>query len=357
MDSSADFSEDSFDVANWVNSALSLKPGSDDLEAFLASLAMKVHVLAQDYTDQLETGMSDAASTMPRVSGEIEHVEDILSSVSADMKELASSLNSFDQRNIAGVDALSRLDMLKSNMEDVVATLNEHAQWSILVREAKTLLESGGRLADSADRISTMQHSLELLSQMPGHEDRLETCEVMSSALLAAVHPRVKADVEASKIDIAAMHEYLHVFSKLGKKDELLSRYIQGRPSVLVSQWLDYSPMTSSFIIFFQHFLESFEEFLHAEQLNICMMFGDDNDSNQKLQTVSERINLKNDTQMKVFMDQKQSLKDSYIDSYSSNESNIAPNNLHHLEVLVCIFEECVKGTTAINSYVILYTF
>ena len=32
------------------------------------------------------------------------------------------------------------------------ATLEEHARWSQVVREAKNFLESGGRLSDSADR-------------------------------------------------------------------------------------------------------------------------------------------------------------------------------------------------------------
>ena len=68
------------------------------------------------------------------------------------MKNLSSQLNNFDQRNVLGVEDLSRLDTVKVNMEKCKATLEEHARWSQLVREAKSLLEDSGRLTDTADR-------------------------------------------------------------------------------------------------------------------------------------------------------------------------------------------------------------
>jgi hypothetical protein len=50
------FSSSSFDPTAWVNSALANLPEGEAPEAFLAALAMKVHVVAQDYADQLENG-------------------------------------------------------------------------------------------------------------------------------------------------------------------------------------------------------------------------------------------------------------------------------------------------------------
>ena len=61
-------------------------------------------------------------------------------------------MRTFDQRNVSGVEDLSRLDTLKSNMEKCNATLEEHARWSQVVREAKAILDGGGSLTDSADR-------------------------------------------------------------------------------------------------------------------------------------------------------------------------------------------------------------
>lgn len=165
------FSSASYETAGWVNDALKEKPAEEPLEAWLAALAMKLHILSVDLTDQLETGMVEAMSTMPRVLAEVSRIEETLRGVDGNVNDLAAQLRTFDQRNVAGVEDLSRLDTLKSNMEKCKATLEEHARWSQLVREAKAFLEGGGRLSDSADRIATMYWSLEILQNMPGHEE------------------------------------------------------------------------------------------------------------------------------------------------------------------------------------------
>ena len=89
---------------------------------------------------------------MPRVLSDVSRIEEVLKSIEAEIQSLAIQLKTFDQRNVAGVEDLSRLDTLKSNMEKCKATLEEHARWSQVVREAKNIMESGGRLSESADR-------------------------------------------------------------------------------------------------------------------------------------------------------------------------------------------------------------
>jgi len=97
--------------------------------------------------------MVEATTIMPRILGEVSRIEDVLKSLESEMNTLAAQVKAFDQRNVVGVEDLSRLDTLKSNIEKCKATLEEHARWSQLVREAKTFMESGGRLSDSADRL------------------------------------------------------------------------------------------------------------------------------------------------------------------------------------------------------------
>lgn len=169
------FSSTNYHVSTWINNALKEKPDDEALESYLAQLAMKLHIISQDYTDQLETGefviekihfkvehiiplfsefegMVEAMSTMPRILSDISRIEESLKGVNTEMESLAVQLRAFDQKNISGVENLSRLDTLKTNMEKCKATLEEHARWSQVVREAKGFLESGGSLTDSADR-------------------------------------------------------------------------------------------------------------------------------------------------------------------------------------------------------------
>ena len=120
------FSNDSFSATSWLNQAIKEKQEEESLETFLASMAMRLHLLSQDYSDQLETGMVEAMGTMPRSLSEINRLEDQLKSVQDEMTSLSEQLALFDQKNVAGVEDLSRLDTLKTNMEKCKATLEEH---------------------------------------------------------------------------------------------------------------------------------------------------------------------------------------------------------------------------------------
>lgn len=146
------FSKSSFNSTAWINSALKEVPEDETLESYVSSLVTKLHIMAQDYTDQLETAMIESISTIPRVLNEVARVEDQLQDVKNEMESLSKLLLDADSRNVAGVEDLSRLDAVKSNMEKCKSTLEEHARWSQIVREAKNLLEGGGRLSDAADR-------------------------------------------------------------------------------------------------------------------------------------------------------------------------------------------------------------
>ena len=50
------FSNSNFVSTDWINAALKERPDGETLESQLAQLSMKLHVIAQDYSDQLETG-------------------------------------------------------------------------------------------------------------------------------------------------------------------------------------------------------------------------------------------------------------------------------------------------------------
>lgn len=119
-------------------------PHGKDMEGYFSALAMKLHLTAQDYSEQLETAMVESMSSMPRMVTEINRLEDQLQGIRAEMQNLSEHINAVDKRSIAGVEELSRLDGLKSSMETCKSTLEEHARWSQLVREARQPLESGG---------------------------------------------------------------------------------------------------------------------------------------------------------------------------------------------------------------------
>ena len=267
------FSNDTFSATSWLNNAIKEKHDDESLETYLASMAMRLHLLSQDYSDQLETGMVEAMSTMPRNLSDINRLGDQLKSVQDEMASLSEQLAVFDQKNVNGVEDLSRLDTLKTNMEKCKATLEEHARWSQVVREAKNFLEGGGRLSDSADRIATMYKSLQILHKMPGHEEREETYESLSHTLLGALKPRVRRDLAA--LDLSPLHEYIYVYDKMGRRKELEDEYIQARPDRLKDLWLSYDETTpESFPSWLASYLGKISGFLSDESGNIETLFG-----------------------------------------------------------------------------------
>jgi hypothetical protein len=50
------FSHQSFEARRWIDEMLREKSDEETLDSFLATLVMKLHVVSQEYTDQLEGG-------------------------------------------------------------------------------------------------------------------------------------------------------------------------------------------------------------------------------------------------------------------------------------------------------------
>jgi hypothetical protein len=52
------FSNASFDSVKWIDSIIKERPEDEQFDSFITALAMKLHVVTQDYTDQLEAGLN-----------------------------------------------------------------------------------------------------------------------------------------------------------------------------------------------------------------------------------------------------------------------------------------------------------
>ncbi len=146
------FSKNDFSSTIWINSLLEEVPDGDSLDSFLTSVGMKLHISAQDYSEQLEASMVESMTTMPRMASDIARLEDQLRAVHNEMRSISDHLHTVDKKSVAGVEELSRLDHLKTIMEKCKSTLEEHARWSQVEREAKQLMESGGVLSETADK-------------------------------------------------------------------------------------------------------------------------------------------------------------------------------------------------------------
>ncbi len=58
-----------------------------------------------------------------------------------------------------------------------------------------------------------MFRSLDVLKNLPGHEDRLEMCDTFRLTLLNALRPNIRKEI--MDMSIASLQEYAYVFKKL----------------------------------------------------------------------------------------------------------------------------------------------
>lgn len=64
-------------------------------------------------------------------------------------------------------------------------------------------------------RLAVLSKSLDILSDVPGHDDRALTVAELSDWLLTALKPKVEAELQGK--DVAALKESLHVYRKLNR--------------------------------------------------------------------------------------------------------------------------------------------
>lgn len=78
-----------------------------------------------------------------------------------------------------------------------------------------------------------MRLSLEVLKDIPGHEDRLKVYEEISLSLQEVLLPMVKGEISGH--DIGSLQEYLFIFKKLDRL--ILIFYCFAVQYVLFSCW------------------------------------------------------------------------------------------------------------------------
>lgn len=60
-----------------------------------------------------------------------------------------------------------------------------------------------------------MFHSLSILKNLPGHQEREETCTSFKNSLLTAIRPFIQKQV--LEPDVAPLYDYLYAYKKLGR--------------------------------------------------------------------------------------------------------------------------------------------
>ena len=174
------------DVCAWVNSVIAShdeeQQQNSSLDAHVSAVSMKLQILAADLNDELEASMAELLAAVPRTLAEVERIEGAVGTLQGDLSKLSTRLDGGGGPGGAAADdgpassmqhvrSLEELDRVKRNMETCAATLVEAANWSAAVREANAQFAAGA-LDKAAERLAAMQHSEEVLRNMPEAAER-----------------------------------------------------------------------------------------------------------------------------------------------------------------------------------------
>lgn len=233
------FSSGSFDPSEWLNRALQSddKPAAsaEEIDAQLAQLSMKLQLMAQDCGDSLEHAMAEASTVMWRTANDVVSVEKSVASLQTAIQQLSEHIGANQSRNIAGVDELFRLDIIKRNMEASRAILVEAAQWHQLVQEARAALSGQANLKAAAERVEALQRCLQVLKHIPEHSTRESVLQEIKTTLMSKLQPKLQAEIAAD--DPTQLQELVYVFRILGAEAQATEQYIQRKPLAISQQW------------------------------------------------------------------------------------------------------------------------
>ena len=126
-----------------------------------------------------------------------------------------------------------------------------------------------------------MFRSLEVLKNLPGNEEREQTCESFKQSLLSALRPRLLRD--AVDRNVTPLQEYLYVYQRLGRESELEEEFVKLRPKKYVMHlWDEYlaehrneeSIQNEEFATWLAVYLGKVARYLADEQEGAGTLFG-----------------------------------------------------------------------------------
>jgi len=252
------FSDDNFDVKDWVNHAL--QPPKDtnvSVENYASNLVMKLQLFIQEVSKSLEETSQVALNNIPRVLREVENIKIETSLLKNQMSMVKDDIRKVEENTASSMKKLVEIDGVKCRMQDACNALQEADKWTILSSEADESFERGD-LNQVAEKLIGMQKSLEVLKDVPDYNERSKVLQNHKNKLEALLSPTLVQIFNKHDLDDA--RHYVELFAQLDRLPQLQLYYNNCHKSSLFKTWRSVredpnKPMTSWLPIFFDHLL------------------------------------------------------------------------------------------------------
>ncbi|XP_068694856.1 conserved oligomeric Golgi complex subunit 7-like [Montipora foliosa] len=228
------FSDDNFDVKDWVNSALRIRDDRTPVDAHASNLVMKLQLFIQEVNNALEETSTQSVNNIPRVLREIENIRHDASLLKEQMTLVKEDIRAVEETTAQSMKMLMELDTVKSRMQDASRALQEADNWTVLSSDVDKVFESGDIKAIAA-KLEGMHRSLTVLQDVPDYVQRRRLLEGLKNRLEALLSPKIVAAFNNHLLDDTK--EYVKIFTNIERLDQLQSYYVRCHKTKLQKTW------------------------------------------------------------------------------------------------------------------------
>ncbi|XP_057317261.1 conserved oligomeric Golgi complex subunit 7-like isoform X1 [Hydractinia symbiolongicarpus] len=252
------FSDDNFDMKEWINNALRRHSDSTtSVDVHTSNLVMKLQLFIQEVSKSLEETSQVALNNIPRVLREVESIKTETSLLKNQMMMVKDDIRKVEEDTAQSMRRLVEIDEVKSRMQGASNALKEADNWSTLSSEVDEYFEEGD-ISQIADKLIGMQKSLQVLQDVPDYSERSRMLENLKNRLEALLSTKLVKTFNNHDLDDAKY--YVNIFSELDRLSQLQTYYNNCHKSSLMRTWSEIRDDPNQSILswlptFFDHLL------------------------------------------------------------------------------------------------------
>ncbi|XP_031770996.1 conserved oligomeric Golgi complex subunit 7 isoform X3 [Apis florea] len=233
MDVSA-FSEDTFDVKDWINKTFKSVEAQENKDAFVSSLVMKLQLYVQQVNGALEETSQSVLSSLPRVLRDTQFLQQEALALREKMVAVKQEIEKVEKDTASSMATLEKIDKIKTDLQTAKQGLHEADNWSVLANDVEEVFESGDVEA-IANKLFSMQKSLAMLVNVIDYEDKKLQLEGLKNRLEAIASPKLVQAFTAANLEQSKV--YVDIFNKIERLPQLLKYYHNCLKVSLGQEW------------------------------------------------------------------------------------------------------------------------
>ncbi|KAJ9600656.1 hypothetical protein L9F63_026203 [Diploptera punctata] len=154
----AAFSEDNFEVKEWINKTFKSTEAQENRDAFVSSLVMKLQLYVQQVNSALEDTSQQVLQSLPRVMRDTEVLYQEALILREKMQSVKQEIAKVEQDTGQSMATLERIDKLKTELQAAKQALHEADNWTVLATDLEEVFESGD-IENISTKLVSMQQS------------------------------------------------------------------------------------------------------------------------------------------------------------------------------------------------------